>query len=65
MTMALALTYWWLGNYGQAFDFTASRRIIGSDDLIRRRLKAGEDPRTLETLPQDDVERSRHRARRT
>jgi len=41
--------------YPGKVDFAASRRIIGSDDLIRR-LKAGEDPRALETLLQDDVE---------
>ncbi|HTS65926.1 MAG TPA: exo-beta-N-acetylmuramidase NamZ domain-containing protein [Candidatus Acidoferrales bacterium] len=41
--------------YPGKVDFAASRRIVGSDDLIRR-LKAGEDPRALETLLQDDVE---------
>jgi len=41
--------------YPGKVDFAASRRIIGSDDLIRR-LKAGEDPRALETLLQDGVE---------
>jgi uncharacterized protein YbbC (DUF1343 family)/CubicO group peptidase (beta-lactamase class C family) len=35
-------------------DFTSSKRIIGSDDYLQR-LKAGEDPRNLQTLLQDDV----------
>jgi uncharacterized protein YbbC (DUF1343 family)/CubicO group peptidase (beta-lactamase class C family) len=41
--------------YPGKVDFTLSKRIIGSDDIIRR-LKAGEDPRNLQTLMQDDVE---------
>jgi hypothetical protein len=36
-------------------DLTVTRRIVGSDDIIQR-LKAGEDPRNLQTLLQDDVE---------
>jgi uncharacterized protein YbbC (DUF1343 family) len=40
--------------YPGKVDFTASKRIIGSDDFIQR-LKAGEDPRILQTLLQDEV----------
>jgi uncharacterized protein YbbC (DUF1343 family)/CubicO group peptidase (beta-lactamase class C family) len=35
-------------------DFTLSKRIIGSNDVIQR-LIAGEDPRSIETLMQDEV----------
>jgi uncharacterized protein YbbC (DUF1343 family) len=41
--------------YPGKVDFSLSKRIIGSNDIIQR-LKAGEDPRNLETLMQDDVE---------
>jgi uncharacterized protein YbbC (DUF1343 family)/CubicO group peptidase (beta-lactamase class C family) len=41
--------------YPGKVDFSLSKRIIGSDDMIAR-LKAGEDPRNLQTLMQDDVE---------
>jgi uncharacterized protein YbbC (DUF1343 family)/CubicO group peptidase (beta-lactamase class C family) len=41
--------------YPGKVDFALSKRIIGSDDMIAR-LKAGEDPRNLQTLMQDDVE---------
>jgi uncharacterized protein YbbC (DUF1343 family)/CubicO group peptidase (beta-lactamase class C family) len=41
--------------YPGKVDFALSKRIIGSNDIIQR-LKAGEDPRNLDTLMQDDVE---------
>jgi uncharacterized protein YbbC (DUF1343 family) len=41
--------------YPGKVDLTVTRRIVGSDDIIQR-LKAGEDPRNLQTLLQDDVE---------
>jgi uncharacterized protein YbbC (DUF1343 family)/CubicO group peptidase (beta-lactamase class C family) len=41
--------------YPGKVDFSLSKRIIGSTDIITR-LKAGEDPRNLETLMQDDIE---------
>jgi uncharacterized protein YbbC (DUF1343 family) len=41
--------------YPGKVDFTLSKRIIGSNDIIQR-LKLGEDPRNLQTLMQDDVE---------
>jgi uncharacterized protein YbbC (DUF1343 family)/CubicO group peptidase (beta-lactamase class C family) len=41
--------------YPGKVDFSLSKRIIGSNDMIQR-LKAGEDPRNLQTLMQDDVE---------
>jgi uncharacterized protein YbbC (DUF1343 family)/CubicO group peptidase (beta-lactamase class C family) len=41
--------------YPGKVDFALSKRIIGSDDVIRR-LKAGEDPRNLQTLLQDEIE---------
>jgi uncharacterized protein YbbC (DUF1343 family)/CubicO group peptidase (beta-lactamase class C family) len=40
--------------YPGKVDFMASKRIIGSDDIIRR-LQAGEDPRSLLVMMQDDV----------
>ncbi len=41
--------------YPGKIDFAASRRLIGSDDVIRR-LKAGEDPRQIVQSLQDSVE---------
>ena len=41
--------------YPGKVDFSLSKKIIGSDDMIAR-LKAGEDPRNLQTLMQDDIE---------
>jgi uncharacterized protein YbbC (DUF1343 family)/CubicO group peptidase (beta-lactamase class C family) len=41
--------------YPGKVDFSVSKRIIGSDDIIAR-IKAGEDPRNLVTLMQDEVE---------
>ena len=41
--------------YPGKVDLAVTRRIVGSDDIIQR-LKAGEDPRNLQTLLQDDVE---------
>jgi uncharacterized protein YbbC (DUF1343 family)/CubicO group peptidase (beta-lactamase class C family) len=41
--------------YPGKVDFALSKRIIGSDDMIAR-IKAGDDPRNLQTLMQDDVE---------
>jgi uncharacterized protein YbbC (DUF1343 family) len=41
--------------YPGKVDFSVSKRIIGSDDIIAR-IKSGEDPRNLVTLLQDDVE---------
>ena len=40
--------------YPGKIDFTASKRLIGSDDVIRR-LQAGEDPRTIEQSLTDPV----------
>jgi uncharacterized protein YbbC (DUF1343 family) len=40
--------------YPGKIDFTASRRLIGSDDVIRR-LQAGEDPNTIEQSLADSV----------
>jgi uncharacterized protein YbbC (DUF1343 family)/CubicO group peptidase (beta-lactamase class C family) len=41
--------------YPGKVDFSLSEKIIGNNDMIQR-LKAGEDPRNLQTLMQDDVE---------
>jgi uncharacterized protein YbbC (DUF1343 family) len=40
--------------YPGKIDFTANRRLIGSDDVIRR-LDAGEDPRAIEQSVADSV----------
>ncbi|MEO8593866.1 MAG: exo-beta-N-acetylmuramidase NamZ domain-containing protein [Candidatus Solibacter sp.] len=41
--------------YPGKVDLTGSKRLIGSDDVIKR-LQAGEDPRTIQTAIQDTVE---------
>jgi uncharacterized protein YbbC (DUF1343 family)/CubicO group peptidase (beta-lactamase class C family) len=41
--------------YPGKVDFSLSKKIIGSNDMIQR-LIAGQDPRTLQTLMQDDTE---------
>jgi hypothetical protein len=41
--------------YPGKVDFTSSKKIIGSNDIIQR-MHAGEDPRNLQTMMQDDVQ---------
>ncbi len=41
--------------YPGKIDFAASKRLIGSDDVIRR-MQAGEDPRSIQTLLTDALE---------
>jgi uncharacterized protein YbbC (DUF1343 family) len=38
--------------YPAKIDFTLSKRLIGSDDAIKR-IQAGEDPRTIQASFQD------------